>query len=104
MQVRILVLGTKEVKFEDAQKQPVEGLRVHYAVEGGQPHEGVKGFAPVSAFLKGGAAKDLIKAVPGFYQGEFEVGVKDNKPDLKLMNLAFEAPATISSAPAAKAS
>lgn len=101
MQVRILVLGTKEVKFEDAQKQPVEGLRVHYAVEG-LPHEGSKGMTPVSAFLKGGGAKDLVKAVPGFYQGEFEVGVKDNKPDLKLLGLIFEAPALIQSAQGAK--
>ena len=102
MQVRILVLGTKDVKFEDKDKQPVEGVRVHYGVEGGKPSEGVKGFAPVSAFLRGSGVKDLIKAVPGFYTGEFEVGVKDNKPDLKLINLAFEAPATI--AAAAKAS
>ena len=42
MQVRILVLGTKDVKFEDKDKQSVEGVRVHYGVEGGKPSGDLK--------------------------------------------------------------
>ena len=95
MQMKIVVLGTKNVKFEDKEKNAVEGVRVHYSVEGGKQTDDTKGMTPVQAFLKGGGAKDLVKAVPGFYLGDFEVGVKDNKPDLKLIGLNFEAPASI---------
>ncbi len=95
MKLKILVLACKVMKFSGKDENTIEGVKVHYGVEG-KNSEDSRGIFPVGSFLRGSGAKDQVKDVPGFYTGEFEVGIKDNKPDLKLIGLSFDGPANIS--------
>lgn len=98
MKQNILAIHAKTVDFKQSEKDGgdhIKGTSLAYLLTDIAPGKNEKGFAPAKAFLTDKAEKG-IETIPGIYEAEFSVTMKEGKPSMKLEAVKFLTEVTLS--------
>jgi len=97
MKQNILAIHAKSVDFKQSEKDGgdhIKGTSLSYLLTDVVAGKNEKGYAPAKAFLTDKAEKG-IETVPGIYEAEFSVTMKDGKPSMKLESISFVTEVTL---------